>query len=260
MAFKLEGQNQDGSYVILDQRGDELMKTTFENSTFSETSFECQHKGTFKSIRLTNLSKLSSNANCLFLYSIEFFGTLHQCQPKFIQKTQIKSNDSLDQLGILFYLQRTYTLNKFHSQISVTASSTINPKCPPENILFFRGSNWYSSNSPNQSIAILFKSMEVEIESYRLEIQYKRRPLGWKVEGRLSLSDEWKSIDRRGKEFLKDGASENNYISITFHCQNPGNFSEFKFTMTTKKADKSNTFNIQSIELFGTLIQFPKIL
>jgi hypothetical protein len=82
MSFKLEGQNQAGPFIILDQRGDELMKTPFENTSLSETSFECQHKGTFQTIRLTNLSKLAHGVESLFLYSIEFFGTLPSIWPK----------------------------------------------------------------------------------------------------------------------------------------------------------------------------------
>jgi hypothetical protein len=193
-----------------------------------------------------------------FSIQLNFLEPYHQYGPKIAQKTQIKSTNASDQLGVLFYLHRSFSLSEYRSQISVIASSSPDPKFPPENVLFYNGCNWYSSNSPNQFIAILFKLIEVEIESYRLEIRYKFRALGWKVEGRLSSSEEWYLVDKRGNEFIQQNASENDFVAITFHCQNPGRYSEFKITMTSKNAQSNDGFALQSVEFFGTLIQFSK--
>jgi hypothetical protein len=72
--FKLEGKIKDGEWAEIDGRNNELNKAKFQNSLFSETSFECKKKGTFQSFRLTNLSPITNGYQWLNLCSITFFG------------------------------------------------------------------------------------------------------------------------------------------------------------------------------------------
>jgi hypothetical protein len=137
----------------------------------------------------------------------------------------------------------------------VSASSSGNPiNHPPENVLFSRSWNWFSKVSPNQSIP--FQSMELEIENYRFHIWYECLPLGWLVEGRLHLNDQFIQIDKSWNEFVKENASPDDFVQITFQCQNPGNYSEFRFTMTDKNQQENHKFNLNSIELFGNLFEY----
>jgi hypothetical protein len=232
------------------------MKTKFQNTLSSETSFECKKKGIFQSLRLTNLSPRADGKQSLNLISIEFFGQFIQYFSKIIQKTQIKSRDTSDRFGVLFYLQRKLSLDEFHSLVLVSVSSSGDPICnPPENVLFYQGRNWYSKDSPNQSITISFQSMELEIENYRFSILYQWRPLRWLVEGRLHSNDKWHQIDKQENKFVKGNASSKDWVEITFQCQNPGRYSEIRFTMTGKNQKGNYKFNLNSIELFGNLIE-----
>jgi hypothetical protein len=97
--------------------------------------------------------------------------------------------------------------------------------------------------------------MELEIECYRLNIWYKWRPLGWLVEGRLHLNDQFTRIDKRENEFVT-GANPNDWVQKTFQCQNPGRYSEFRFIMTEKNQKGNHLFILNSIELFGNLIEY----
>jgi hypothetical protein len=206
---------------------------------------------------LINLSPNTDGPEILNLKSIEFFGQFIQYFPKIIQKTQIKSIDASDRFGILFYLQRKLSFSEFHSLVLASASSSGDPIVfPPGNVLFYSGFNWYSKDSSNQSITITFQSMELEIESYRFDIRYNRRPLGWVVEGRFHSNDQFIQIDKRGNEFVKENASPDDWVKITFQCQNPGRYSKFRFTMTDKNQQGNHRFTLISIELFGNLFEY----
>jgi hypothetical protein len=119
--FQLEGKAKDGEWIEIDRRQDELTKTKFQNSSFSETSFECKKKGIFQSFRFTNLSPATNSTHSLHLYSIDFFGQFIQCFPKIIQKTQIKPNDPSDRLGALLYLHRKLSSSEFPSLVLASA-------------------------------------------------------------------------------------------------------------------------------------------
>lgn len=256
ISFQLEGKTKKGTWTPLDKRNGELTKVFFENSSLSETSFECQQKGIFDSFRLVNLEKATHGDDQLCIYSIELFGTLRHLFPRIVEKIDIKSQNENDQNGVLYYLKRKFSLPEFQSRINVTASSTGNPLFPPENILYFAGDNWFSSNSRNQFIIVKFISMELEIESYRFEVIYKWRPLGWQLEGRQSSSDQWKLLDHRGNEFFKQFAKDNDWVALTFNCRAQGKFQEFKFQMNSTQADGDPSLNLYSIEFFGILYEF----
>jgi hypothetical protein len=250
--FKHEGKEKDGKWTDIYQRQDELMKRTYDNFFYSETSFECKKKEFFESFCLTNISPNTDEKQNLNLYSIEFFGQFIQKFPKIIQKTYIKSEDPLDRFGVLFYLQRKLSFSEFHSGVLVSASSSGDPiNYPPEDVLFYGNDNWFSKDYPNQSITISFQSIELEIQSYQFSIWYKWRPHGWLVEGRLRSNNKWIQVDKRGNEFVKDHASSTDNVKITFQCQNPGRYSEFRFKMTQKNQKGNNVFNLNSIELLG---------
>jgi hypothetical protein len=122
--------------------------------------------------------------------------------------------------------------------------------------LFYHGLCWYSKNSPNQSITISFKTMELQIQSYRFQIQYQYSPRGWLVEGRLGSSGRWSQIDKREDEFVKQGAKPTDSVKITFQCQHQGKYSEFRFTMTGRNQKGDRKFTLNSIELFGNLFEY----
>jgi hypothetical protein len=83
--------------------------------------------------------------------------------------------------------------------------------------------------------------------------------LKWEVSGRNQEKEIWQRLDSRNNEFIKEDAKENNYVAITFSCQTKGKFQQFKFEMIDKAAYGGYTFNLDSLELFGTLFEFEEI-
>jgi hypothetical protein len=257
ISLQLEAKTKEGNWIEIDKRKNQLKKI---HEAISKASFECKIKGSFESFRLVNLDKAADGDECLFLHSIELFGTFQQSIPKIVEKTQIKAQYDEDQSGVFFYLRRKLSLPEFQRKVHLSASSSGNPDVyPPENVLFYAGLNWSSSNIPNQFIVVQFSAIELDIESYRFEILYKWRPLKWNVLGKNSENEKWKLIDSRDNELIKEGANEDDLVEITFNCQTKGKFQQFKFEMTGKSADRSYEFNLDSIELFGTLFEFHEL-
>lgn len=89
--------------------------------------------------------------------------------------------------------------------------------------------------------------MELEIESYRLFLGLTR-PTKWIVTGRNSNFEEWKIIEMREHTFIT--------IAMTFKCQTTGTFNQFKFQLIGRNRIGSYQFDLNSIELFGTLHEF----
>jgi len=236
-SWKVEGSNDQKSWVLIDEKTDE---TSLESSE-AEKYFACKQADEFQFIKFTQTKENSSNNYIFSLNRIELFGAIG---------SELKSD---------FSYNGNYwdgVFNYYRSISSNYQSEYVTPYCNSTysgNVTYLLEGNGDFSTSASNSYYFMFtlnkNRLIINGYTFRTDGSWNWFPRYWKLEGSNDNSN-WTVLHQINGNGGFSGMNQENY----FNFNNSKPYKYFKFTLTNTSNSGNWYFALRRVELFGIIV------